>query len=277
MKIIRILNNNVIHAYDRNGEEIIAMGKGIAFNAKENNIDEEKIEKVFHLHYNELPGYMEKMMSDIPEEYWAFANEMADVINKELGIEIGVSFLVSLIDHIYVSIDRYRKQFDLPDLFSAETRYAYPEIYAVAMKIVEKVNAYFDVKLSGNEAGYIALHLIDAKVDKNDSVMMKISELINQIMEIVEEDFSSFIDKESDGFNRFLLHLKLFAQRVILNELSVEEKKYSKIYSALSADFTEQSECVKKIRKMIRKEYKVEINMDEMSYLLIYLVKLTVR
>ena len=65
MKIIRILNNNVIHAYDRNGEEIIAMGKGIAFNAKENNIDEEKIEKVFHLHYNELPGYMEKMMSDI--------------------------------------------------------------------------------------------------------------------------------------------------------------------------------------------------------------------
>ena len=50
MKISRIINNNVVSTCDEEGREVIVMGRGVGFKAKEGStIDEDKIEKVFRL------------------------------------------------------------------------------------------------------------------------------------------------------------------------------------------------------------------------------------
>ena len=50
MKIDKIINNNVVSTCDEEGREIIVMGRGVGFKAKEGNtIDEEKVEKIFRL------------------------------------------------------------------------------------------------------------------------------------------------------------------------------------------------------------------------------------
>lgn len=50
MKLIKALNNNVALVKDRNGQEAVVMGKGVAFNAKPGSfIREYLIEKHFVL------------------------------------------------------------------------------------------------------------------------------------------------------------------------------------------------------------------------------------
>lgn len=48
MKIIKVINNNVVSALDDDGEEIIVMGKGIGYGKKPGTlVDESRIEKKF--------------------------------------------------------------------------------------------------------------------------------------------------------------------------------------------------------------------------------------
>ena len=48
MVIQKVINNNVISAYDVNRQEVVIMGKGIGFKAHTGDlIDEGRIEKVF--------------------------------------------------------------------------------------------------------------------------------------------------------------------------------------------------------------------------------------
>lgn len=50
MIIKRVLNNNAVMSLDKNNEEIIVKGKGIAFQKKNgDSIDEKKIDKIFVL------------------------------------------------------------------------------------------------------------------------------------------------------------------------------------------------------------------------------------
>lgn len=49
LKIAKILNNNVVISVDKNGEDIIVMGSGIAFQKKHGDlIDEKKVERILH-------------------------------------------------------------------------------------------------------------------------------------------------------------------------------------------------------------------------------------
>ena len=48
MKILKVINNNVVSACDDKGKEIVVMGKGLGFGKKNGDIlDESKIEKSF--------------------------------------------------------------------------------------------------------------------------------------------------------------------------------------------------------------------------------------
>lgn len=57
MVIQKVINNNVISAYDENQQEVVIMGKRIGFKAHTGDaIDESRIEKVFGLRTRSFPG-----------------------------------------------------------------------------------------------------------------------------------------------------------------------------------------------------------------------------
>lgn len=69
LKILRILNNNVVIALNDDGEELVLMGNGLGFQKKPGfEIDQTKVEKVFEVK-DELESLrVEKLFSEIPEE-----------------------------------------------------------------------------------------------------------------------------------------------------------------------------------------------------------------
>ena len=53
MKILKVINNNVVSALDESGEEIVVMGKGVGFEKKPGTpVDEGRIEKRFFLEHS---------------------------------------------------------------------------------------------------------------------------------------------------------------------------------------------------------------------------------
>ena len=66
MVIQKVINNNVISAYDVNQQEIVIMGKGIGFKAHTGElIDESKIEKVFRIENENLSRQFQGYCSEV--------------------------------------------------------------------------------------------------------------------------------------------------------------------------------------------------------------------
>jgi beta-glucoside operon transcriptional antiterminator len=218
---------------------------------------------------------MERMMQEIPEAYWGLSGIIVDYISENLNLQGSIGFVVSLVDHIYMSVKRFEKGIDIPEVFSAETKYLYPEEYKVAEHIVEIVNEYLNVKLNENEAGYIALHIIDARTEQGAMGSTFATELIRKVLEIVMGKYGEVIDTSAESYNRFLTHLKYFANRIMERQEETDRNKYGVIFDALSKDCPEQHNCVLEIREMLKREYRYLISSEEQLNLLIHVIKLT--
>ncbi len=70
MKIARIYNNNVILARDMSGNEVVVIGKGLAFNKKVgDSVDKTRTEKIFTLQSKNVQSKLAEMMQDMPSVY----------------------------------------------------------------------------------------------------------------------------------------------------------------------------------------------------------------
>ena len=70
MKISKVINNNVLSAFDENGQEVVLMGRGLGFKAKTgDDIDESRVQKVFCIENSALSRQFQEMISNIPMEH----------------------------------------------------------------------------------------------------------------------------------------------------------------------------------------------------------------
>ncbi|MDQ0492951.1 transcriptional antiterminator [Paenibacillus brasilensis] len=85
MKIAKVLNNNVVTVIDEQQKELVIMGRGIAFKKSTGDeIDEEKIEKIFKLESTEVSRKLMTLMSDIPIEYVEISDEIIQLPKRYL-------------------------------------------------------------------------------------------------------------------------------------------------------------------------------------------------
>lgn len=274
MKIVRILNNNVVQAID-DGKEVIVTGKGIAFNAKEHgDIDTTKIEKVFFLKDETVTSHLESIMKEIPENFWEFGIKVVEYIELHLSLELSESFYVAFVDHIYTASLRVKQSIALPDIFSAETKYIFPEVYKVAVKVVELMSEEFDLQFDESEAGFITLHIIDAQSDIVSSNSY-ITQLISDILEVIKKILNICPSNETTNGTRFLIHLKYLANKIYDHKELENQSIYSAIFKSMVRDFPKQYACILEIKNMVERKYGHSINTDEQCYLLIHLAKIS--
>lgn len=70
MRLKKAFNNNALLALDDNDEEVIVMGKGIAFGKKSGDlIDESLIQKKFVFDKSELNEKFSQLFDEIPQQY----------------------------------------------------------------------------------------------------------------------------------------------------------------------------------------------------------------
>lgn len=274
MQIKKILNNNVIVTTD-GGAEVIAMGCGLAFGKRAGDtIDEAKVDKIYRLSDHDMLEKFKELLRDLRLEYLEASNAIIDLAEKELGTELNESVYISLTDHIHMAVHRIREGIPIRNMMLWEIRRYYAREFAIAEKALTIIDAQFGIDMPDDEAGFIAMHLIDAQMDLKQPLADRMVTLMDEITSIVRRACGIEFDVDSLQYYRFITHLKFFAQRMLSGATPATDDIDAEMEAMVQKKYQEAHACVDKIVAFIAKKYRYAVSGDEQFYLMIHIAKI---
>ena len=275
MKIIKIVNNNIVTSLDEQNREIIVMGRGLGFGRKPGMpIEDEKVEKVFRLNSAGENQKLVDIIQDIPLEHIKAADQIIEYAKSILGERLKETIYLSLIDHIDGAIDRYKNQIQFTNPLLWEIKQYYPSEFKVGVQSLSILRKMLGIELPVDEAAFIALHFITAEYDTKMDVTFDIPRLIDDIIAIVESEFSIKIDKESIHYERFITHLKFFAARVLQAKQMPDDDDFL-FRNMIRDQYKKSYACAQMIRQHLGECYNVAISEEEVVYLTVHIKRVT--
>ncbi|MDQ0162229.1 glucose PTS transporter transcription antiterminator GlcT [Aeribacillus alveayuensis] len=270
--IKKILNNNVVIAKHDSFREVVVIGKGIGFGKKkEDTVSEETVEKMFVLKNEKEQEQYKKLLPFIDEEMIEMVNDVIHFISEKVGLPLNEHIHIALTDHITFAIKRLQQGMDIKNPFLTETKTLYPKEYEIAKEVVEMINEKLDVSLPEGEIGFIALHIHSALTNKSISEVNQHSQVISELMNIVEDSMKITIDKESINYMRLVRHLQHTIERVMKGE-AVEEPE--KITLLLKNEYPLCYNTAWKMIKVMQQKLKKPVYDAEAVYLTMHLYRL---
>ncbi|MCC0782846.1 PRD domain-containing protein [Clostridioides sp. ES-S-0108-01] len=273
MIINKILNNNVVITLDDNDEEIIVMGKGIGYQkSKGDLIDKTKVNKVFRISNKEISNKLQELLNNIPIEHMKLSSKIIEYAQKKLNKKLNESIYISLSDHTYSAIQRMKEGINVKNAILWEIKRFYKEEFEIGMKALGIIESKTHVKLPEDEAGFIAFHIVNAQLSEGHTLASDITKLIQEVLSIVRYHFRIEFHEESVFYYRFIMHLKFFAQRLLLDS-EHEGETDKELLNIIKSKYNKEFECVAKIKNFIKKQYNYILTDDELIYLTIHLAK----
>ncbi|MBQ8296284.1 MAG: PRD domain-containing protein [Ruminococcus sp.] len=277
MKVIKVINNNNLCVLDDSGREQIVSGKGIGFGKKYGDaVDVSQIQKTYLITDSELQKKMISMLREIPSEYMIFTNDMVEYIKKVYSSKLNESLLVTLSDHIAFAIERKKSGIEFTNPLLDSIREAYPQELSLGEYCVGQMRERLGIEMGIEEAGFITMHIINARLDTKMSDVYDITKTINGCVEIAEYYYQKKFDRGSVSYERFLTHLKYLAQRLFQNKPLPESLSSDAVFVAMIRKTCGRHyKCALCIQEYILKTYKKQLNEDELITLSIHLKKVT--
>jgi beta-glucoside operon transcriptional antiterminator len=180
-----------------------------------------------------------------------------------------------LTDHINFAIQRKKDGFEIKNALMWETKKLYKDEFSIGLQAIKMIKEKIDVELSEDEAGFIALHILNAELNDDISNITTITKVIQEILTLVKYHFKIDFDEESLNYFRFITHLKFFAQRM-LNHTYLENKDYY-LFNIIKEKHPNAFSCSTKINNYLQKEYKYALTKEELLYLTIHIERVTSR
>lgn len=275
MKIHKILNNNVVVIVDSHQKEQIVMGRGIAFKKHAGDeFDDSLIDKTFILDSKENSSKFQEMIVDIPIDHVMVCEQIIADAKKTLNKDLNEMIYISLTDHIHTAIMRFLEGIQVKNALLYDIRRFYPDEYKVGIEALKKIEEEFKVQLPEDEAGFIALHLVNAEMDDSRvQDMYSITKIMQEICNIVKYTYKTQFDEDSVYFYRFMTHLKFFAQRMV-RHTPYNESSEDELLELIVNKYPQAYKGTCKIEEFIQKKYQYPLSDDEKLYLTIHIERL---
>ena len=97
--------------------------------------------------------------------------------------------------------------------------------------------------------------------------------MIRHILSIVRYHFHVDLDENSIHYDRFITHLKFFAQRLFKDEMLDTDDQ--ELQGLVRTQYRQEYACAEKIAAMIWQDYAIAIPEEEMMYLTVYIRRIT--
>ncbi|EOL48987.1 BglG family transcription antiterminator LicT [Enterococcus caccae] len=273
MIIQKILNNNVVITLDDHKQEQIIMGRGIAFKKKVGDfIPEEVIDQVFRLANQDTSLKFQELLGDLPMEVMQLSDEIIKYAKTKLGRKLNDTIFISLTDHLHTALERIRQGIEIKNFLLWDIKRFFSDEYFIGLKAIEMVREKFDVQLPEDEAGFIALHLVNAEMDEEVGNVYELTKIMQEITNIVKYHFKMTFNEDSVYFYRFSTHLKFFAYR-LLNHKEFHDEDDGELYEVIKKKYCNAYNCVNKIADFLMEGYSYCISNEEKMYLIIHIAR----
>ena len=271
MIIKRILTNNAVVIDDENQQEKIVCGKGIAFKKRPGmEIDEMSINQTFILEGGGEYSRFKQLLKDVPLEYLELSSEIINMAKLEFAKKFKDNVIITLSDHLYVAIKRCREGMTISNPLLWDIKNFYEIEYDIGLRALELIKNKFHIQLPNDEAGFIALHIVNVELDEdNMDHIFQVTKVIQEIMTIVKYHFHAEFDTSNVYYYRFITHLKFFALR-LLKDNQFNEDEENELLDVVKDKYCTSYECVLKIKDFLEKKYNYTLQEDEIVYLTIH-------
>ena len=123
-----------------------------------------------------------------------------------------------------------------------------------------------------DEAGFIALHFINASLNQSTSNSIESTKIVKDILNIIRYYFSLEFKEDDLNYDILLTHLKYFSKRIIEN--NQDNASEDEFINMVIKSYPEAYNCTLKIKEYIVNNYKYDVNSNEIVYLTLHIQRI---
>lgn len=264
--IEKVINNNIISAYEKSGAEVIVMGRGIGFKKKQGEVvPADQISKIFRIKSRTLTEQFKELLANMPLERVRISDEIISHAKDHLKLKLNQSIYVTLTDHINFAIERVSQGIEPQNALLWEIKRFYPQEFQLGIYALELIHDRLGILLPEDEAGFIALHFVNAEYGTDIRDAVKFPDQMQAIVDIVERDLGILLDESSLHYERFMTHIKFLIQRIYRKELlSSEDRELSLL---MQRKYPREYQCSVKVAEYIMQATGSRLSEEEIMYL----------
>ena len=274
MRIEKVINNNIVSAFDDSGREIVLMGRGLGFGARPGQVvREDKIEKEFRIKSRDTADQLKELLADMPLERVQISADIISYAKSNLNLKLNQSVYVTLTDHINFAIDRFEQGINLQNALLWEIKRFYPHEFDLGLYALKLIRERLGVELPEDEAGFIALHFVNAEYGTDIKDAFRFPNQLRDILEITSNELEIVLDERTLHYERFVTHLKFLLQRVYRRELLPNEEE--ELAELMRTKYPKEYACSCRIAEYIEKNADCKLSGEEVMYLAIHIRRVT--
>ena len=272
--IEKVINNNIISAYEKSGAEVIVMGRGIGFKKKQGEVvPADQISKIFRIKSRTLAEQFKELLANMPLERVRISDEIISHAKDHLKLKLNQSIYVTLTDHINFAIERVSQGIEPQNALLWEIKRFYPQEFQLGIYALELIQDRLDILLPEDEAGFIALHFVNAEYGTDIRDAVKFPDQMQAIVDIVERDLGILLDESSLHYERFMTHIKFLIQRIYRKVLlSSEDRELSLL---MQRKYPREYQCSLKVAEYIMQATGSRLSEEEIMYLSVHIRRVT--
>lgn len=267
VKVVKVLNHNVVQAINSLDEEVIVFGKGIGFGVKTDDlISSELVEKEYHFNNRKNKDLYTNLVGMCDENLVTLVEQAITDIEKTFNQKPNENLRVALLDHLNFSIYRFNHGLNISNLFNDELEAMYEKEFAYSRSLLEEINQTMKVNLPDAEIGFITQHIHAALNNDDQSKTNLFMQIIVNSLEYLEAEHGLKYPKNSLEKIRLITHLKFALKRAndksnLKNEFSPEIlKNYPKAYK-----------IAKDLSEYILENFNIRFHESEIGYLALHI------
>ena len=274
MRIKKVINNNILCVIDEKGRESIVTGRGLGFGRKVGQfVEPASVEKTYRMEDRAGQRRLRELVEQIPLDHLQLTEDLLAQIHAEIRQPLNESLLITLADHISFAIQRKAQGIEFKNPLAGSILCYYPAEYQLGQQCLAQIRQRCGVELDPDEAAFIALHIVNAELNTSMSEMYDITRLIDGVVEVVEYFYQDRFDHESLAFNRFVVHLRYFAQRLFQNKLmpDTRDEGDEAFRRMIAKSCARHYKCAQCVAEYVKNTWHKQLSQEELIYLTIHL------
>lgn len=218
-KVKKVLNHNTVIAVNTDElNEYLILGKGIGFGKKPTQeIAISSEERIFSLSETTERGNIKEFIKNVSPIYIEMADKVLCVADEKFD-NVDHNIIFPMADHLEFAVKRIEKGEEISNPLIDDIKILFHSEFKIAETIRPLLKEQFNIEISDDEIGYVALHVHSAISNDKISQSMEIARAVRECVTMIENVTKTTIRVDSLSYNRLMNHIRYMVARVQHNE-----------------------------------------------------------
>lgn len=275
MKILRVLNNNVVLSRDASGREVILTGRGLGFQKRPGQeVDPRAVVRTFVPTDGRDPDNLATVLAALDQDVVRAVVLAISETQLEPAESTQPTLAIAVADHVAQALKRERDGTRIDYPLRAEVQTLYREEYDKAARLLTAINHHIDPSLPQTEATALALHLVNAGFSSGDlSFTYTMTGVIQQMLTVISERCGIPAERDSISGARFITHVRYLFVRVHQHRQLTRQD--SVIGESIRTAYPEATRTARQLATIVELRLGTALTEDEVSYLALHVARMT--